>query len=347
MTADAIVCAGLGTRYTAAVLRVEQGGRLMLESAFGRVDDAPGSVPVEVTTSFDLASLTKPFVAGAALRAVAEDRIGLDAPLGEWIQEWRGRPHEAITPRALLAHTSGMQSGADYRVLLSENVEEFALLRELAAAPFERVIYSDLGFIALGVLLARLYDKGLARVLEDACGAFGASEARFRPRAFEVGAIPATEADEWRGRVRGSVHDEKAHLMNGVAGHAGLFGTARDVAVLTEGFLGPLCGRVHAALPPALAHEAIVEQGDDVVLRRGLGWALKTSDENSCGAGMSRSTFGHTGFTGTCVWADPVRDLSIVLLTNAVYFGRNDLRDVRAAVCDAIVAEVDRCARSA
>jgi CubicO group peptidase (beta-lactamase class C family) len=97
----------------------------------------------------------------------------------------------------------------------------------------------------------------------------------------------------------------------------------------------------------ALAREAIAEHGSDAVLRRGLGWALKTSDENSCGTAMSRTTFGHTGFVGTSVWADPPRDLSIVLLTNAVYFGRNDLRDLRAAVCDAVVDEMDRCARSA
>jgi CubicO group peptidase (beta-lactamase class C family) len=88
-----------------------------------------------------------------------------------------------------------------------------------------------------------------------------------------------------------------------------------------------------------LAREAVAEQGADPVLRRGLGWALKTSDENSCGSAMSFSTFGHTGFTGTCVWADPERDLSIVLLTNALYFGRGDLRELRVAVNDAAVAE--------
>jgi CubicO group peptidase (beta-lactamase class C family) len=347
VTAAELLREACGTRFTAAVLRVERGGRAILEEAFGRVDERPDAMPAGVTTSFDLASLTKPFIAAVALRAVAEGRIELDAPLCMWIGEWRATPHETITLRTVLAHTSGMQSGADYRVLLSENVEEFALSRELVAAPFERVIYSDLGFIALGILLARLYETSLARVVEDACAAFGATESRFRPRARDAAAIPATEFDAWRGRVRGAVHDEKAHLMNGVAGHAGLFGTARDVAVLAEAFLGPLHGRADAALAPATAREATIEQGGDPVLRRGLGWALKTSDENSCGANMSRSTFGHTGFTGTCVWADPVRDLSIVLLTNAVYFGRNDLRDLRAAVCDSIVAEVDRCARSA
>jgi CubicO group peptidase (beta-lactamase class C family) len=141
--------------------------------------------------------------------------------------------------------------------------------------------------------------------------------------------------------VRGAVHDEKAYLMNGVAGHAGLFGTARDVAALARAFAlraGPDASAA-CVVPPALAREAVREQGADPVLRRGLGWALKTSDQNSCGAAMSGATFGHTGFTGTSVWSDPERDLTVVLLTNAVYYGRRDLRDVRAAVCDACVAE--------
>jgi len=134
--------------------------------------------------------------------------------------------------------------------------------------------------------------------------------------------------------------------MNGSAGHAGLFGSAGDVARLAEAFLAPAAAR-GSSLSPALARAAVTEWGADPVLRRGLGWALKTSDANSCGAAMSFATFGHTGFTGTCVWADPERDLSIVFLTNAVYFGRNDLREVRAAVCDAVVEEVDGCAPSA
>jgi CubicO group peptidase (beta-lactamase class C family) len=139
--------------------------------------------------------------------------------------------------------------------------------------------------------------------------------------------------------VRGAVHDEKAYLMNGVAGHAGLFGPAIDVARLARAYLGPIHGRATTAIPAPLAIDAIAEHGADSVLRRGLGWALKTSDDNSCGVRMSRESFGHTGFTGTVVWADPIRDLSIVFLTNGVYFGRSDLREIRAAVCDAVVAE--------
>ncbi|MGH7729557.1 MAG: serine hydrolase domain-containing protein, partial [Vulcanimicrobiaceae bacterium] len=175
----------------------------------------------------------------------------------------------------------------------------------------------------------------------------GCEATGFRPLG-EAAAIPATEDDGWRGRVRGSVHDEKAHLLGGVAGHAGLFGTACDLGRLADAYLGPLCRSRGPGLPSALVREAVAVQADDPVLCRGLGWALKTSDEGSSGALLSRASFGHTGFTGTSLWCDPSRDLAIVLLTNAVYYGRRDLRELRAAVGDAVVREFgERCAQSA
>jgi CubicO group peptidase (beta-lactamase class C family) len=328
-------------RFTAAVLRVECGGALLFERAYGAVDDGASAVRVEGNTRFDIASLTKVFVATAVLRAVAASRLDLDAPLATHVPEWSDGEHRAITTRMLLAHVSGMHSGADYRSLLGENVERYALLRPLAARTGEHVIYSDLGFIALGVVLARAVGASLVTELARTCAAIGATKTGFRPPLAERCAIPATEDDGWRGRLRGVVHDEKAYLMNGVAGHAGLFGSARDAALLADVYLAPACGRPSRGLPAALATQAIVEAAPDPVLRRGLGWALKTTDENSCGRAMSRATFGHTGFTGTCMWADPERDLSVVLLTNAVYYGRNDIRDLRASVCDAVVAETD------
>jgi len=337
-TADALLRDTCGTRFTAAVLRIERHGAAVFERAYGRLDANASATAVEVTTPFDLASLTKLFVAAAALDAVARGELALDAPLHVVLPEWSAGEKAIITLRMLLAHHSGMQSGADYRTLFGEDVELFALTQPLAAPPARRVIYSDLGFIALGVALARAANLSLARVVERLSPAARAPlTVRFRPR--ERASIPATECDAWRGRVQGTVHDEKAALMGGVAGHAGLFGTARDVAILTEAFLGPRSGRSATVVPGALAREAIAEQAPDPILRRGLGWALKTSDENSSGSAMSASTFGHTGFTGTCVWADPERDLSVVLLTNAVYFGRHDLRELRAAVNDAAVAE--------
>lgn len=321
----------LGSEFTGAVARIEHRGNVVFERAYGTTRADALLRPVYCDTRFDLASLTKLFIATIALRLVDEEFVALDAPLGNVLLEWRGMPQEAITLRMLLAHNSGMDSGADYRAILNENVERFALTAPLLAAPGERVIYSDLGFIALGAALERVGSSSLPGLVRRY---FGDSPV-FRPSARERATIPATEEDAWRGRVQGLVHDEKAYLMGGAAGHAGLFGTAADVAAMTAQYLRP-------AFP--LARDAIVEQAFDPVLRRGLGWALKTSDSNSCGRWLDRSSFGHTGFVGTCVWADPTRDLQGVLLTNNVYFGRESSPDVpslRIAFYEAMVDDLD------
>lgn len=329
---DALLRRACGEQYTGAVARVEQRGRLLFERAYGTTRDDALARPVYVDTRFDLASLTKLFVATMLLEAIAEAKLGLD-----------DRLDRGITPRMLLAHTSGMNSGADYRLLLDRNVEEFVATEPLVAKPGERVIYSDLGFIAIGVLLEKLYGTSLSAI---AGRLLARPSLGYRPRGDRL-AIPATECDPWRGRVQGDVHDEKAYLMGGVAGHAGLFGTAADVAWLTERYLLSCHPeRSRRGCHPersrrALLREAVSEQAYDPILRRGLGWALKTNDENSCGALFSTESFGHTGFVGTCVWADPQRDLQGVLLTNSVYFGRNDTRDVRAAFYTACVKAVE------
>jgi CubicO group peptidase (beta-lactamase class C family) len=335
---DAVLAPACGTAFTAAVARVERGGRLCFEQAYGVTRlDAPD--PAYVDTRFDLASLTKLFVSTIALRLAAAGHAVLDAPLAPALPAWAGAPKNRITLRMLLAHTSGMHSGADYRTLFDRDVVAFALERELAADPGEKVIYSDLGMIALGAAIERLERRSLAA---SAAAHFGRPRLRFDVTARERPAIPATECDAWRGRVQGMVHDEKAYLIGRACGHAGLFGTAADVAMLTEAYLAPHAGRESALLPAAVAREAVREAAFDPVLRRGLGWALKTSDDNSCGRRFSRSSFGHTGFTGTCVWADPERDLQAVLLTNTVYFGRADSRPLRAAFFEAVVEAVER-----
>ncbi len=340
--AEAVVRAGLGSRYTAAVLRVERAGSLVFERAYGTLDAAPGAAIATGRTAFDLASLTKVAVATAALEAIGDGALALDVPLAAGpLPEWAGGEKAGITARMLLAHAGGLASGADYRMLRAERVDRYALERPLISAPGTETLYSDLGFIALGVALARARGTGLRSALGRTLARLGLGATGYRTRDDGAAAIPATEADPWRGRVRGRVHDEKAYLMGGIAGHAGLFGTARDVALLAAPYLRAARGGDAAPLPPALARAAIVEQAPDPVLRRGLGWALRTGEANSCGRRMSPTTFGHAGFTGTCVWADPERELTIVLLANGVYFGRRDLRDVRAAVCDAVVAAMD------
>lgn len=323
-----------GKQFTGAVARIEQRGKLVFEAAFGDTRGDEAARPVYVDTAFDLASITKLFVATLALGAVQQGRIGLDEALIRWFPEWNANAHAPITLRMLLAHNSGMNSGADYRQLLGHDVTRYTLERALVAAPQERVIYSDLGFIAIGELLARMYGRSLSSLMREM-----RSSPAYRPSSGAANYIPATEEDRWRGRVQGFVHDEKAYLMGGLAGHAGLFGTASDVAWLAEQYVGALHGRP-SIVGEAMAREATREQASDPVLRRGLGWALKTSDENSCGRYFSGSTFGHTGFVGTCVWTDPQRDCTGVLLTNSVYFGRNDTRDLRAAFYERLIEDL-------
>ena len=320
-----------GSAFTGAVARVEHRGVLLFERAYGATRDDQLAKPVYRDTFFDLASLTKLFVASCALEVVRDERLSLDEKVARWLTEWRATSHEPITLRMLLAHIAGVDSGADYRELLGDSVVHHALHWPLVAEPGSRVIYSDLGFIALGELLQRINGMALQRVVETRF-----QDVVYRPRAESWPMIPATEDDGWRGRVQGQVHDEKAYLMGGVAGHAGLFGSAAAVAAMTERYLGALHGR-RSVMPAAIVSEAVREQADDAILRRGLGWALKTSDENSCGRWFSRSSFGHTGFVGTCVWADPERDVNAVLLTNSVYFGRSDTRDLRAAFYEAVM----------
>jgi serine-type D-Ala-D-Ala carboxypeptidase len=328
----------LDRNFTAAVARVERGGELVYERAFGTTrHDALGK-PVYVDTHFDLASLTKIFVATVALGLVGQGLAELDAPLRTYLPEWNDDEHAPITMRMLLAHNSGMDSGADYRTLLGHDVRDFALRRPLVATPGERVIYSDLGFIALGAAIERISGYALPRAVADVWG----TSVGFNPPAGDHLAIPATEEDAWRGRVQGSVHDEKAHLMYGVAGHAGLFGDAAAVARMTEVYLASSRRREQNVLSGELAREAIALAADDPILQRGLGWALKTTDENSCGVHFGPRSFGHTGFTGTSVWADPDRDLQAVLLTNTVYFGRTDSRPLRVAFYDAVIETFGR-----
>lgn len=332
-------------RFSAAVVRIEHRGRLAFERAYGTTR-SEGGLPVFVDTDFDLASLTKIVISTAALVLVARGDLTLDRPLAGIVPEWRDTAHAPITLRQILSHSAGFQSGADYRSILGERVIAYALERPLVAVPGERVVYSDLGFIALGAILERLCGRSLATILREVLSPIGLRRLRYLPSAVQAPEIPATERDQWRGLVQGSVHDEKAHLMGGVAGHAGLFGCARDVAAIAELYLAALRGEDCRPLRADLVRESIAEQAFDPVARRGLGWVLKTSDENSCGAKMGPRTFGHTGFTGTCMWSDPDRDLTVVLLTNSVHYGRNDTRDLRAAVCDAAVEFVETCALS-
>lgn len=205
--------------------------------------------------------------------------------------------------------------------------------------PGREVCYSDLGLIMLGAAVARI-DKAatLADVIDErVIKPAGLTNTRYNPP--NAADCAPTELDtHWRQRrCQGEVHDENACGLGGIAGHAGMFGTADDVARIGVWWLDALAGR--GGLPQAIAQEAIKLQAVTGVDRRGLGWVLRTPGSSSSGKYFSDSSFGHTGFTGTSLWIDPEREVVVALMTNRVYLGRqpNAIMELRPKVHDAVM----------
>jgi CubicO group peptidase (beta-lactamase class C family) len=204
--------------------------------------------------------------------------------------------------------------------------------------PGHAVHYSDLGLILLGESVTRL-DKAdtLADVIRSRItGPLNLDRITFRPD-DPANCVPTEDDQRWRSRrCQGEVHDENAASLGGIAGHAGLFGTAPQLARFGQAWLDAVKGRSPDWLLPDLAQKAVTEQADG----RGLGWVMKSPQKSSAGTRYSPDSFGHTGFTGTSLWIDPQRELVVALLTNRVYHGRHhkgvlELRmDVHDAVCD-------------
>ncbi len=242
----------------------------------------------------------------------------------------------AVTFRHLLTHTGGLLPWTNlFRLhppdsLTPAATRQRTVIAAIAETPFadrigRAVHYSDLGFILIGEAVARLHGKPLDEAIAElVTGPLRLDSIKFQPLAHGIPPeqIMPTEVDSrWRQRrCWGEVHDENAFGSGGVSGHAGLFGTAIDLARFGEAWLN------HApnlGISNELMDEATSEQVYLNGARRGLGWMLKPDENASCGERMSRDSFGHTGFTGTSLWIDPSQRLVVALLTNRVYFGRD------------------------
>lgn len=248
-----------------------------------------------------------------------------------------------VTVRQLLTHTSGLQ---DWRAIflalaaaapaprrgVGSNLSPVSRVQEAVNwigqcgfqdAPGHSIAYSDLGFILLGEVASRCMHKPLDQcIAETVLTPLSLTHTGFNPSP-DLPALMPTELDlRWRGRrVWGEVHDENACAMGGVAGHAGLFSTAGDVARLGQAWLEGENGAL--SLRPALAHEAVQVQAENATQRRGLGFMIKAPTQASCGEFFSPHSFGHTGYTGTSLWVDPQAQLVVSCLSNAVFGGRD------------------------
>jgi CubicO group peptidase (beta-lactamase class C family) len=338
-----------GGAFPAAVAEVGTSTHPVWRQAFGRLSRAPGALPAREDTLFDLASLTKVLsTTPLVTRLVERGALDFDDPIARHVPAWHDRGATPVTIRDLLSHSAGLPA---YLPLFREHSGPAALERAICALPPAYVprttaIYSDLGFLLLGFLLERTAPLSVQfDALRQRIG--GLEDLIFSPPAALRSRIAPTRRDDWRGRLLvGEVDDNNAWAVGGVAGNAGLFGTAGSVGVCARHLLQVLAGRSGAFRRDSL--ETVIGRRADVPgSSRALGWDTMVPT-SSCGSLMSPRAFGHTGFTGTSLWIDPERGLYVVLLTNRVYPTPDNeaLVRLRAPFHDAVVAGWDRDASS-
>jgi beta-glucosidase-like glycosyl hydrolase/CubicO group peptidase (beta-lactamase class C family) len=332
--------------FPGGVLAVGYQGELSVHP-FGRQTYDAKSPAVVADTIYDAASLTKPVVTTTLVALQAEaGRIGLDLPVARFIPEWNSGPNpdwrRTVTVRNLLTHSSGLPAHRDYFLTLHSKREFIAAIckEPLEYAPGTKTIYSDLGFILLGEILERSTGKTVDQLAhEEIFAPLGMAETMFNPPKALLSRIAPTENDATYRKtlVQGAVHDENAFAMGGVAGHAGMFTTASDLAAFCQMLLnGGIYGH-HRLLNRTTIAQFTAAQAIAGGART-LGWMTPTPNSSS-GRYFSPRTFGHLGFTGTSIWIDPDRGLFVILLTNRVYPTReNDkIAAVRPAVHDAVM----------
>ncbi len=339
--------------FPGATYGVLHRGVIVALDAVGRFTYEPGSPAVHPDTVFDLASLTKVLATtAAAMLLVDRGKLDLDARLGDILPGFvigmaHGSGKELVTLRMLLAHTSGLPA---YETLFRNSSNADALLRAtlqlpLEAKPGTRTEYSDFGFILLGkvieILAYQRLDKFCAREIFEP---LGLATMRFRPPEEAGHLIPPTEDDRtFRRRViQGEVQDENCSVLNGVAGHAGLFADARDVL----GFAQCILARGCAADGRQLFKSETVElfgtrQGPANENTRALGWDVPTPGSSS-GRYFGPRSIGHLGYSGCSLWIDPDQELAVVLLTNRTWPDRSNqaIKQLRPVFHDAIVKTV-------
>ena len=338
--------------FPGAALAVTQRAALVASRGFGRFTYEEDAPEVQADTIFDLASLTK-VVATTAVAMLLYDRgkLSLEQPVAATLPEFvslapkhQKARREAVTVRMLLTHCSGLPA--------YERLFEFATTRDdliraamttrLVAAPGERAVYSDIGFVLLGELLAK--KAGLALDLfarQEIFTPLGMKQTRFKPPQDWAVKIPPTEDDrKFRRRVvQGEVNDENAYVIGGVAGHAGVFAPATDLSLFAECMIRGGAPLFDSETVRLFTRREALPAGTS----RALGWDTPSLPESSAGSLFSSAAFGHLGFTGTSLWIDPSRKLSVTLLTNRTWPDRSSqlIREVRPMVHDAIVEALE------
>jgi CubicO group peptidase (beta-lactamase class C family) len=336
---DSAVASGAAPGAVVAV--THKGNRFIYGTGRLGQDEAerPGA-----TTIYDLASLTKVIgLTTATMLAVNDGELDLDAPVQQHLPSFEGSGKERVTVRMLLGQVSGLPAWRPLFREVATRAAAFALVDStpLDSAAGEIDVYSDLGAIVLTQVIETVYRERLDFLLDRRVfRPLGMTSTRYLPPPSWRERIAPTELDPWRGRVlRGEVHDENAAIMDGVSGHAGLFGSAEDLLAFAEWILEERAsGQADRTVRPSVLREFTRRQDLVPGSSRALGWDTP-SQGGSAGTRLSRSSFGHTGFTGTSLWIDPEHHLAIGLLSNRVNPTRSNSRwtPVRGAIADLVM----------
>jgi CubicO group peptidase (beta-lactamase class C family) len=345
--------------FPACSLAVTVRGELIAHKALGRFTYDPGAPEVTTASLFDLASLTK-VLATTTMAMILYERglLDLETPVTAIVPEFAGQfvdrfadndpRRREITVRMLLAHTSGLPAYEKLflRAQSREGLLRAAFTTPLAADPGARAEYSDIGFIVLGVVLERLADESLdAFCQREIFGPLGMTHTTFNPGHALKNSIPPTADDRtFRHRIiQGEVQDENASVLGGIAGHAGLFSTAEDLAIFAHAMLngGHPILRSSTVTIELFSRRESVPEGTS----RALGWDTPSAPSQS-GKYFSSRSFGHLGYTGTSLWIDPDRQLSITLLTNRTWPDSENqaIKQVRPAFHDAVIEVLEKTA---
>jgi CubicO group peptidase (beta-lactamase class C family) len=315
-------------------------GRSLHQGAYGRIDWAPGSPEVTDSTLFDLASLTK-VIATTTVAMILEDDslLDLDRTVASYLPEFNDSAKAGITVEMLLTHRGGLEAFAPlYRTHrgMAQYLEQINR-RPLRHVPGTTTVYSDWDLILLQAVIERITGKTLDVVAEERIfRPLGMRDTRYRPDRSLRPRIAATQRDTARGGlIWGEVHDPNAWAIGGVAGHAGLFSSARDLAVFAQMLLnGGEYGGVRIVRPATVARWTSPRRARS---SRALGWDTPSA-RSSAGHYFGPRSFGHTGYTGTSIWMDPERGVFVVLLTNRVNptDANQKQAPLRRAVADAV-----------
>ena len=303
------------------VVAIGRHGKLAYLRAFGDRVVKPQCEPMTVDTLFDMASLTKPTATATSIMILIDrGQIRLHDRVSRYLPEFRGHGKDAITVLDLLTHQGGLIPDnpiSDYQDGPAKAFERVMEL-ELQSKPGERFKYTDVGFIVLGWLVERITGKNVDQFArENIFRPLGMTDTGYLPDAELRRRAAATEQRDGKW-LRGEVHDPRAHLLGGVAGHAGLFSTVDDMAIYAQMMLqhGRFAG--HRILSPA-AVEAMTRGYRVSSGLRGLGWDKQTGYSSNRGEWMTRRAFGHGGFTGTAMWIDPGYDLFVIFLSTRLH----------------------------